>query len=364
MIDFKKNVFAVILAGGQGTRLWPISRRERPKQFLDLTGNGCSMLQETVRRAVVLTGAIEQVLVLTGMEQEGWVKEQLPDLPQANILLEPIGRNTAPSLGLAAFHLSNLSGINGDAIMLSLPVDHMFKDEEPWFLALRTAIQSAAREDALVAIGIKPTAPATGYGYQKLGEQIDSNSSLQVRKVLKFIEKPTREVAQGFLESGQYLWNTGTYVWKIPVFLTALKAYTPALFDELNSLGYPPDRNKLEKMYPRLENISIDHAVMEKAVNVLTVRSDFERIDVGSLDSLAEIWDHDENGNTGYGHYISLESKDNIIYNDEGLVTLLGVDDLVVVRAAGVILVCPKDRIQEIKTLVGNLPDKDLEDCL
>ena len=363
-MDSKRTVFAVILAGGQGTRLWPISRRSRPKQFLDLTGSGRSMLQETVRRAIVLTGSIEQVLVITGMEQEGWVRKQLPDLPQGNILLEPLGRNTAPGLGLAAIHLSSLPGITRDTVMLSLPVDHMFKDEEPWFQALRTAIQTAAREDALVAVGIKPVFPAIAYGYQQLGGQVDTNSSLQVHRVLKFMEKPSLEVAREFLKSDQYLWNTGTYAWKVPVFLAALKTHAPELFKGLKSLGNPPDRKKLEEVYPMLENISIDHAVMEKAANVLTVRSNFERVDIGSLDSLAEIWDQDENGNTGFGDYISLESKDNIVYNDEGLVTLLGINDLVVIRTAGVILVCPRDRIQEVKTLVGKLPGKGLEDCL
>src|SRR3990172_937910 len=357
-------VYAVILAGGQGTRLWPISRISRPKQFLDLTGNGPTMLQETVRRALHLTGSIQQVLVLAGREQEEWVKEQLPDLPQTNILLEPVSRNTAPGLGLAAFFLSNMPGMLDDAVMLSLPVDHMFKDEEPWFLALHTAIQAASRTDALVAVGIQPTFPATGYGYQQLGEKVDSGSSLSVHRVLKFIEKPSSEVAREFLESGQYLWNTGTYAWKLSVFLSSLKTHVQSIYSGLESLGTPPDIHKLEQVYPSLENISIDHALMEKAANVLTVSSNFERIDVGSLDSLAEIWENDQEGNTGFGNFLFLESSGNIIYNDEGLVTLLGVNDLVVVRTSGVILVCPRDRIQEIKDLVGNLPGKGLEEFL
>ncbi|MFC2063899.1 mannose-1-phosphate guanylyltransferase [Chloroflexota bacterium] len=363
-MDYKENVFAVILAGDQETHLWPIGRRSRPEQFLDLSGNGRSMLQETFQRAALLTGSIERVLVITGMEQEEWVSDQLSDLPQANIILEPIDRNTAPSLGLAAFQISNLSELQRDAIMISLPVEHLLKDEESWFLAVRTAVQSAAQEDALVTIGLEPNVPVTGYGYQQLGERVDSKSPLQVFQVLNFIEKPTQEVAQGFLDSGQYLWNTGTYAWKVSVFLSVLKIHTPALFEGLKLLGNPPDMKKLEEVYPMHENISIGHIVMEKAVNVLTVRSNFERIDIGSMDSLSEIWDKDENGNTGFGEYISLESKGNIVYNDEGLVTLLGIKDLVVIRTAGVILVCPKDRIQEIISLAGELPGKGLENYL
>ncbi|MFN2216954.1 MAG: mannose-1-phosphate guanylyltransferase [Anaerolineales bacterium] len=357
-------VFAVILAGGQGTRLWPISRRSRPKQFLDLTGNGSTMLQETVRRALELTGSLNNILVVVGCDQEALVKEQLPDLPSQNILCEPQGRNTAPGLALAAFYLSNLLQKSEDIIMVSLPVDHMFKDEGPWFLALRTAIQAASINDSLVSIGINPTAPATGYGYQQLGEAVDLDSPLPLHHVLRFVEKPSREIAMQFLESGQYLWNTGTYAWKLTVFMSALQKQVPSIFVGLESLGTPLELNRLGEIYPTLDNISIDHALMEKADNVLTVRSNFERIDVGSLESLAGVWKDDAKGNTGIGNFVSLNSTGNIVYNVDGLVTLLGVEDLVVVRTEEIILVCPRDRIQEIKNLVGDLQVQGLEEYL
>ncbi|MFC2028982.1 mannose-1-phosphate guanylyltransferase [Chloroflexota bacterium] len=361
-MDSKLPVYAVILAGGQGTRLWPISRRSHPKQFLDLTGSGSSMLQETVRRAIELTGSILQVLVVAGREQEDWVREQLPDLPLHNLLLEPVGRSTAPSLGLAAWYLSSLSGMSEDAVMLSLPVDHVIKTEKPWFQSVRTAILAAAREDSLVAIGILPDTPATGYGYQHLGEKLDVKTPLPVHRVKKFIEKPSRQVAQDYLDSGEYLWNTGTYAWRISIFLEALKGHVPSLFAGLESLAYPPVLEELEQVYPSFEKISIDHAVLESSSNLLTVRADFERIDVGSLLSLAEIWDSDEEGNTGIGQFLSLESSGNIVYNQDGLVTLLGVDDLVVVRTSSAILVCPRDRLHEVKALLGNLDKKGLEE--
>jgi mannose-1-phosphate guanylyltransferase len=309
------TVYVVILAGGQGTRLWPISRKARPKQFLDLAGSGRSLLQETTRRALELTGSIRQVLVLTQQAHASQVRQQLPDLPQENLLIEPVGRNTAACLGLAAVDLSQRLGLSeaSEAVMLTLPVDHMFKDEAPWFEAVRCAIQAAAHRDSLVAIGLTPTYPATGFGYQHLGANAELDLPLAVHAVREFVEKPSKELAQTFLESGQYLWNTGTYAWKVPVFLAALEKHAPELFSGLNSTGNPLDADILAKVYPTFANIPVDIAVMEKADNVLTVRADFERIDVGSLNSLPEIWQPDAQGNVSLGELLAEDSRDNIV---------------------------------------------------
>jgi mannose-1-phosphate guanylyltransferase len=361
-----KPVFVVILAGGQGTRLWPISRKARPKQFLDLMGGGQSLLQETVRRALTLTGSISQVLVLTQSAHASLVREQVADLPQKNLLIEPVGRNTAACLGLAAVALSQKLGLAGtaNAVMLTLPVDHMFKDEEAWFRAVRTAAQAAAQTDSLVAIGLQPTYPATGFGYQHLGAKIDLDLPLAVHAIREFVEKPSKELAQTFLESGQYLWNTGTYAWDVAVFLAALEEHAPLLFSGLRSLGNPVDADLLANIYPAFENISVDYAVMEKAQNVLTVLANFERIDVGSLSSLPEIWQPDTQGNISMGQVLAQDSQDNIIFSDAGLVTLLGVKDLIVIRAGDIVLVCPKDKAQEIKNVVAELARRGLEEYL
>ncbi len=361
-----KLVYVVILAGGQGTRLWPISRKARPKQFLDLTGNGRSLLQETVRRALELTGSIYQVLVLTQSDYASLVREQVPDLPEENLLIEPVGRNTAASLGLAAVTLSQKLGTAGSssAVMLTLPVDHMFKNEKPWFSAVRTAIEVAGQTNSLVAIGLQPTYPATGFGYQHLGGKIDMDLPLAVYAIQEFVEKPSKELAQTFLESGQYLWNTGTYAWKVDVFLAALEVNAPQLFSGLKSLGNPVDAALLEKAYPAFANISVDYAVMEKAENVLTVRANFERIDVGSLGSLPEIWQPDEHSNVCMGQVVVQDSLNNIVYSDHGLVTLLGVKDLIVIRAGEIILVCPKEKAQEIKNVAAELTRRGQEEYL
>lgn len=359
-------VYAVILAGGQGTRLWPLSRKARPKQFLDLTGSDHSLLQGTVRRAIRLTGSINQVLVLTQVEHVGMVHEQLPDLPPENLLVEPIGRNTAPSLGLAAMHLDQTINVRQGSkpVMVTLPVDHLFVDEEPWFKAVRTSIETAMRTDDLVAIGLTPDRPSSAYGYQLMGDPVKLDLELPVHRLLKFVEKPAESLARTFVESGRYLWNTGTYAWKVSAFISAMEAHAPDLYAGLQSLGNPIDASKLERLYPSFTNISVDHAIMEKVDNAVTVQADFKRIDVGSLNSLAEIWPPDENANTALGNVSFTGSRENIVYTEDGLVVLLGVDDLVVVRAGEIVLVCPKDRTQDIKNLVAELARQNMEKYL
>jgi mannose-1-phosphate guanylyltransferase len=353
-------VYAVILAGGQGTRLWPISRKARPKQFLDLAGSGHSLLQETVQRSLEFTGSLQFVLVLTQADFGGLVREQLPGLPPENVICEPVGRNTAASLALTAVHLSNLQ-TSSDAIMVTLPVDHLFADEKPWFLAVHTAIAAAAQTDALVAIGLAPEFPATGFGYQQLGGRLDLDLPLPVHAIRKFIEKPDATLAQSFIKSGEYLWNTGTYTWKVSAFLAALQKHTPGLLKELRKLGHPIDPLALGQIYPGFPSVSVDTAILEKEPDALTVKADFVRIDVGALDSLAEVWSVDSNGNSILGQLLSHNSHGNIMFSDQGIVALIDVQDLIVIRSGDVVLVCPRGKAQELKELVADLPKRGLE---
>ena len=392
----------MILAGGQGTRLWPLSRQATPKQFLELAPAGSasgrsSLLQEAVRRASRLCdGDINRVLVITQAQHAGLVRQQLPNLPEENLLLEPVGRNTAPALGLAAFALRQR---NPQAVMLAFPVDHLFVDEVPWFEALAAAAAYARQSDALVTIGVPPASPSPRFGYLQLGEQVEPQSRAgagfapAIFRVQAFIEKPDQERACQFCASGEHLWNTGTFAWRVEVFLKALQQHAPEIYQALAAAPEfsedliantgriapeAPAAGSLAEIYPALRNISVDYAVMEKAAggepttghspSVAAVRGAFERIDVGALDALDQIWPCDEHANTlGQAPdntstlLVSKDSRQNIVYSDEGLVGLVGVNDLIVIRKGDILLVCPCQRANEVPNLLRQLQQENLE---
>ncbi len=348
----ERLVFAVIMAGGQGVRLWPLSRASRPKQFLALTSSGRTLLQDAVRRATELTGSIQNVLVTAQSGQADLVREQLPDLPPENLLLEPVGRNTAPCLALAAFHLRSRAP---DAVMAVLPVDHVFVDEQPWFDAARAAVDYAGANGMLVTIGLTPQSPSSSFGYLHLGQALEERRTCPVHRVLEFIEKPDRARAEAFLASGEYLWNTGTFAWRVSTFWQAVATHLPQVASALERWGASPAPDALASIYPAFENISVDYAIMEKSDNVAAVRGAFQRIDVGSLGNLSELWPGDAQSNAVLGEVLADDSRENIIYTDEGLVGLLGVQGLVVVRAGDVVLVCPRERAGEVRGLLEQL---------
>jgi mannose-1-phosphate guanylyltransferase len=359
--------YAVLMAGGRGTRLWPLSRAGRPKQFLALQPGGETLMQAAARRAARVSGSLDRVLVVAGAESAGLVREQLPGLPPENLLLEPQGKNTAPCLGLAAFYLGRRCP---EAVMAVLPADHLFAAEEPWLAAVRTAVAHAGSTGDLVAIGIPPLSPSPSYGYLHLGETLrpgyGPGGEGTVRRVLEYIEKPPAAQAQAFLESGAYLWNTGAFAWRLPVFLEALRQHLPWLFAGLQALeaeraGEGFSAEKLERAYAGFESISVDYGVMERAGNVAAVQGDFKRIDVGGLAALAELYPADEQGNAGPGDRAARDSRGNLVYTDAGLVALLGVDDLVVVRQGDIVLVCPRARAGEVQALLETLVREGLE---
>jgi mannose-1-phosphate guanylyltransferase len=348
-------VFALVLAGGEGTRLWPLSRKGLPKQFLGLDRSGFSLLQSATRRARQLTGAWERVLVISQAAHATLVRGQLPDLPPANLILEPVGRSTAAAIGMGVLHVRSRLP---DAVVAVLPTDHLFSDETLWMEAMQAAIQWAAESENLVAVGIAPDSPLNSYGYLHLGELLGQHRGLPIYPVVEYIEKPERRLAETFIQSGDYLWNTGTFTWKVPVFQVALKDYLPDIYAGLERIWSEP--KKLFAIYPTLENISVDYGVMEKATNVVAVRGNFQRIDVGSLANLAQIWSLDEDKNAISGLSISKDSHKNVVYTDEGLVGLVGVEDLIVIRHKDVVLVCPKERAGEVKELFSLLEQRGL----
>lgn len=347
------NVFAVIMAGGQGRRLWPLSRLGRPKQFLALTRSGRTLLQETVRRAREVVGSISNVLVVTQAQHAALAQEQLPELPPENLVAEPESKNTAACLALAAFILKQRQP---QAVMIVLPVDHLFADEQPWLKAIQEAIHFAASGDYLTTIGIPPQSPDPNYGYIRLGGRLNEPTDYPVFEARQFIEKPAREKAEALLRSGDVLWNTGTFAWQVPVFLEAVRRFQPQVYKSLDSMRGTLSGKALRQVYLNFPDISVDYAILEKADRVAAVRGSFQRLDVGSLNALLEIWPQDASGNISLGQVLSKESRGNIVYTDQGLVGLLGVEDLVVIRSGEIVLVCRRERAAEVKRLVDELP--------
>lgn len=347
------SVYAVVLAGGAGTRLWPLSRQQRPKQFLDLTGEG-SMLVVTTRRLERLL-PMERILVVTTAEQHALVRAEIPALPVENILVEPLKRGTAPCVGLAALHLERVAP---EATMLVLPSDHLIVGLDKYLAALSQAcfIAATAPQPTLMTIGLRPTFASTAYGYLRLGATFDQPHFAGACTVDRFVEKPPAEEAERMLAGGRHLWNTGTFAWTVRAFRQTVARCAPDLgagLDRLAACG--SDAESVAAAYAALPDISIDYALMERADNVGAVEAEFERIDVGDLRSLARLLPADENGNAASQRWIGKSSGGNIVYSPGRLTALLGIRDTIVIVTDDVVLVCAKDQAQNVLDIVRDL---------
>ncbi|MGE9296599.1 MAG: mannose-1-phosphate guanylyltransferase [Puniceicoccales bacterium] len=353
--------FVVIMAGGRGERFWPQSRLRRPKHLLPIVGEE-PMLTQTVNR---LTGLVppENVLIITNAEQRDAVVEVCPMLPPENVVAEPVGRDTAPAVGLA---MELVRARDPEAAFAMLPADHVIHDAEGFRRVLAAGFEAAAKEPVLVTIGIEPEYPATGFGYVHKGEQWTEIDGLPVFRVQGFVEKPNLETAQQYVGSGDYFWNAGMFLWTVPTVDAAFAEHSPTLHTALGeirkALAAKEDiASVLEREYPKLEKISIDYALMEKAKNVVTLPSAFDWDDVGAWPAIARHHEKDASENVIKGAGWVEQGKGNIVLseNDGHLLALVGVDDLIVVRTKDATLVCPKDKAQEIKKLVKQLGDHE-----
>ncbi len=339
--------YAIILAGGRGERLWPLSTFHRPKQFVTLFG-GKPLLAHAVER---LEGIVppENTFVITSADLLGVTQEALPKIPRENLIGEPMGRDTAAAVALAC---GLVKARDADGVGAILTADHLMADEEAFRQVLKDAYRVAAREVAIVTIGIAPTFPATGYGYIEAGEPLAAAEQTPFRKVCRFVEKPNLATAQAYLETGAYVWNAGMFIWRASVMEEAYARCAP----EYLPLIQRPEM--MEALYPTLTKISVDYAIMEKCGNLLVARGDFGWDDVGSLTALAGHFPADESGNVLLGPNTLLETQDCILANQgsERPTALLGVKDLIVVQTERVTLVAHKDAAQHLKTLVAQLP--------
>ncbi len=346
-------MYAVIMAGGQGTRFWPRSRRKRPKQLLDIVGSE-SMIRQTVDRLDPLIKP-EDVYVVTGKEHVEELIGHIPHVPSENIMAEPIGRNTAPCIGLAAMRLRK---IDPEGIMAVLPADHVILDKESFIETLRFAGGVAKSGDYIITLGMKPDRPETGYGYIKQGPGARGQGSVgvQVYHVERFVEKPNRETAEEYVKSGDYLWNAGMFVFKVSTILKAIEKYMPDLYIGLlrmePALGTDSQEKVLSDVYGELPSVSIDYGVMEKADNVLVIPSTFGWNDVGSWTAIDDLLPRDGHGVVAHAEHISIDTKDCIIYSPKKLVATIGVSDLIVVETEDALLICHKSRAQDVKKVV------------
>jgi mannose-1-phosphate guanylyltransferase len=347
---------AIIMAGGSGTRFWPRSRRDRPKQLLRLSGES-TMLQQTVARIEHLVPP-ERVWIITGADQAAATREQLPGLPSRNVVAEPAPRDTAPCVALAA---GIVASTDPSGTMIVMPADHVIEPVD----AFQTTVQAAVEviEDdpsALVTFGITPDRPETGYGYIERGPEVGKRRGIAVYQVRQFREKPDRPTAEAFLAAGNFLWNSGIFVWRAGTILDRIRAHRPGLGEGirpiLEALGTPDEPDVLARVFPQLERVPIDRAVMEKAPNVRVMEVPYRWNDVGDWRAMATLLTRDDAGNAIQGHVVARDTRDSIVISeDDGIVATLGVDDLVVVHSGKATLVARKDRLDDLKALVESL---------
>ncbi|MHB1050936.1 MAG: mannose-1-phosphate guanylyltransferase [Bacteroidota bacterium] len=358
--------YAVIMAGGVGSRFWPRSREKNPKQLLEIVGEG-TMIQNTVRR---LNGFIDEknIFIVTNKAQRNLVVKQLPNIPIENIIIEPVGRNTAPCIGLSALFIHRL---DPKGVMIVLPADHLIAKEQEFLSVLATASKVSYDTAALVTIGIHPTHPETGYGYIQVKDRSEENAPVAidgVHEVKTFAEKPNYATAIKFLESGDFYWNSGMFIWRVDVILNEIQNSLPELHHQLMnlqpSIGTPLFEQNLETVYGLIRGISIDYGVMEKANRVYVVKGDFGWNDLGSWDEVSRITAKDEHGNWTAGKVIAVKSSNTYIHTSDKLVAAVGVEDLIIINTPDAILICKKGSSQDVKEIVDHLRRKQMNEYL
>jgi mannose-1-phosphate guanylyltransferase len=353
-------MFALILAGGTGTRLWPRSRTASPKQLLALTG-GDTMMQATVKRILPIV-PLEHIFVATNREYGPLIKEQVPGLPAANIIEEPSGTNTAPGIGLAAAHMHRF---DPDAIMASLHADHFIGDEEGFRQAL-VAAADIAQKGYLVTLGIMPDKPETGYGYIQRGAELGRFNNHSVYQVSQFLEKPDLATAEKFVASGEYYWNSGIFVWRLSTLLQAFSDHMPEFYRQLGQMEQALAAGQaIDAIWQQIHPQSIDVGIMENAAKVAVVPMSVGWNDVGSWAAIHEINIQDENGNVSLGaEHLAFDTKGSLVQGNGRFIATIGLEDVVIVDSPDALLVCAKDKVQDIKKVVEWLKENGRTELL
>lgn len=347
-------MYALIMAGGSGTRFWPRSREDRSKQFLNIFGKQ-SLIQSTVSRFTSFISE-DRVYIVARKDQAGEIANHVPEIPEDHVILEPEGKNTAPCICLGTLIIADK---DPDAVVIASPADHLIQKEANFRKVIKAAGQIAEDTNGLVTIGIPPNRPATGYGYIQIADHFRKIQSVDSFKVRTFAEKPNFATAERFLKSGDFFWNSGIFIFKASVFLQAVEEYLPELFDSLKEvigfLGEPDFDKVLQKVYCQIRSISIDYGIMEKAKNVYVVKGNFDWSDLGSWEQVYKMSVKDGNGNAVSGDAVVLDTRNSYVHASDGFVAVLGLEDVIVVQEAGVTLVCQRSRAEEVKRIVERL---------
>ncbi|MGI6046427.1 MAG: mannose-1-phosphate guanylyltransferase [Petrimonas sp.] len=350
----KSNNFCVIMGGGVGSRFWPFSKEDKPKQFLDFFGTGRSLLQSTFDRFKKII-PVENIFVVTNDAYAEMTLKQLPELSKNQILLEPLRRNTAPAIAYAVFHIQ---AINPNANIVVAPSDHLILKEDVFLSEIERGLQFVEKNPFLLTLGIKPSRPETGYGYiQENHEEIVDG----IKKVKTFTEKPNFELAKAFFESGEFVWNSGIFLWNAKTILNSFKQHLPDIVNKFNEgkefFNTPREKEFIDQAFPFCPNISIDYGIMEKADNVYVIGCDFGWSDLGTWGSLHEITDKDNNNNASlHCKTLYIESNDNIVTMSDGkLVVIQGLDGYIVAESNNTLLICKKEEEQRIKHFVTDV---------
>jgi len=358
-------MYIVLMAGGVGTRFWPRSRRMYPKQLLNIIGSR-SMIQLTYDRIKSLTTA-DKILVITNKEQKPLIVKQLPEIPIDNIISEPMGRNTAPCIGLAASIIRAKQKEN--EIMVILPADHLVGDISEFQKTIIAGVNFIKKQDYLLTMGITPQYPETGYGYIQSGDKIIESNGKEIFKVKTFAEKPNLATAERFLKSGDFFWNSGMFIWTVNNILSEFDEFLPELSDDLlkieNSVGGDNFEELLYDIYSRTKPISIDYGIMEHAKHVCVIKANFNWNDLGSWEAVYNISPKDKQGNVVNGSdAVVINSKNNYFYSAKKLIAAVDVEDLVVVEMDDAILICKRNESQNVKNIVDYLYRKEMDEYL
>lgn len=353
------KTYGVIMAGGGGTRFWPLSRKQTPKQLLNLSGKDI-MVNEAIDR-LARVADYKDIFIVTNTVQKTAMLNLIDKRVLFNhILAEPAARNTAACIGYAAIEIIKKYG---DGVMVITPSDAYIKDNDKFAEVLKIAIKEAEVGDKLVTVGITPTFPATGYGYIQY-ENVQSDA----KPVLKFVEKPDEQTAKKYLSSGDFVWNSGMFVWKASVILEKFRKLLPEIYSYLeqiaDSFGKPDECRQIQKLYPLIPSISVDYGIMEKSEDIIVVPGEFGWNDVGSWDMFNVLHNEDCDGNIKIGNVIAIDSKNSTVYSSGKLIATVGVDNLVIVETPDAIMICTKDKAQDVKKIVDELKASGREDLL